>query len=220
MGTVAGQYSKNFAGLPNTNPYTDPDFVVIDDPGNTELAEILGGICHTPDTSTVMGFRLNPAVYTPGTILRAKVEAATTGGVRDGIWCGLMDASGNGYIVQVGNSQWIRYRMDAWNPHYDSGYGEPFTGADGDEAELEYNKSTGLVRVFRNGSHVSVLDLTNMNYAGNALAPAFFQRPGDLGQGGVRSFAADGVATGLAALIKLKQLAMGGGFSSMSGGLS
>lgn len=191
MATVTGDYAINFAPLPSQSPYTHPDFVAILNQGN---ARIDAGVWRSVDGANDVGWQLDPERFpVSGDVIRSRIEVSDIGGGYDGILVGVLDSDGNGYRVQVYPWGLSRHRLDAWTPFNDTGAEAIVAISSGDQVELEYDKSTGAVRAYHNGSPVSGLNLTDATYSGNTLAPAFVHAPGDQGQGGIISFAADGV---------------------------
>lgn len=191
MTTTTGEYAINFAPLPSQNPYTHPDFVAILNEGN---ARIDAGVWRSVDNANRVGWQLDPEQFpVSGDVIRSRIEVSGIGSGFDGILVGVLDSDGNGYRVQVHPWGLSRHRLDAWMPFNDTGAEAVVAISSGDQVEIEYDKSTGTVRAYHNGSPVSGLNLTDATYSGNTLAPAFGQIPGDLAQGGIISFAADGV---------------------------
>jgi hypothetical protein len=188
MATVTGEFQVDFAGLSDTNPYTNANFDAL-----TGTARIASGLWRTIDPGTLAQWHLDPGAYTFGNVIRAKVELGNATGF-DGLWANVIDASGNGYGVRMsGGDTLTRLRWDAF-----AGaeiLTEPMTAADGDQMEIEYTKSTGAVRVYYNSTLISALNLTDSTHAAATLQAGLSQRPNDAGQGGIRSFAADGLAS-------------------------
>lgn len=193
MATVTGDYEINFALLPNESPYTNPDFLAI---VNAGTARIASGVWRSVDLSDV-GWLLDPDKFpASGDVMRSKVEISDAGGAIDGIVVYICDTLGNGYRVLVATWGMTRHRMDAFVPFVDSGAEDFFTVSNGDQVELEYNKATGAVRVYHNGDPIESLNLTDSTYSSNTLAPGFMHAGTDQAQGGIISFAADGVVVG------------------------
>lgn len=192
MATVTGTFAINFASLPNANPYSNPLFIKADD---ASVARIDSGVFRSINNNTPAAFYLDPDEWVPGSALTVKVELSTAGGGADSINAGVLDASGNGYVVWINGWGIQRRRMD--------GGAEAAGGADawdatvamsdGDVVEVSYNKATGAFSVTRNSSAVSELSATLTTHNDKALLPFFGPWPGNDGAGGIISLAVDGV---------------------------
>lgn len=191
-GTVTGDYAINFAPLANADPYTNADFDQL-----SGSARIVSGLWRTFDNGTLTHWILDPGAYTFGDVIRAKIEIGPVGTTDfyDGLWALIVDSSGNGYGVRMGfGTTLTRLRWDAFAAAEVAT--ETQAAADGDEIEIEYTKSTGALLIYYNGTLVPSLSLTDTTHAALTLQAGMAQRPQNAGDGGIRSFAADGVTTG------------------------
>lgn len=195
MATVTGDFSIDFSGLANQNPYTNSLLL----PLLSSQARIASGVFRAINNSTSCIFQLDPDEYVPGDVIVSKIEVSDTGGGFDGQTCGVVDASGNGYRIYVFGWGISRHRIDAWTPYTGSGAEVTFSVANADTFEVQYTKSTGVLVVRHNGAVVAGAALTDSTYAAYDLAPYFGSEPGDVAQGGIISFAADGVTAPSAA---------------------
>jgi hypothetical protein len=191
---VTGAFSIDFSGLPDTNPYSNADFIKAD-PSST--ARIVSGVFRAVNNNTPAAFLLDPVKWVPGDALTVKIELSTAGGGADSINAGVLDASGNGYVVWINGWGIQRRRMD--------GGSEAAGGADawdatramsnGDEVVVSYNKANGAFSVSVNGTPVTELNGTFITHADKDLMPYFGPRPGNDGAGGIISLAVDGVTS-------------------------
>lgn len=199
--TVTGQFAINFAPLSDANPYSLPaDFDQIDGTGR-----IVSGLWRTADPATNTHAILDSGTYTFGNQVCAKIELGDAAGY-DGLWVLVWDASGNGYGARLSfDTTLSSIRFDAGTGVGGTLLTDTVTPVDGDQLMLCYTKSTGAVVVSYNGTPMPSLGFTDSTHAALTLMAGFAQRPQDTGDGGIRSFAADGLAGGSSPLRKIIQ---------------
>lgn len=186
MSTVTGDFSINFTGLSNVDPYTNSNLTAL----NANTVKVLSGAAKNSGFVSGTYYRYNGAMSSSAT-LRAKLEVGTNGTSGDTLYVFLMTSGGNGYWARVSGTALVIWRLAALAGDLSIASATlPAAPVSGDQIVLELNQTTHTLTAYVNG--VSKATGTDSTYtSGLAFGFGFESNNGNAST--ALSFAGDGV---------------------------
>lgn len=200
MTTATGEFAVNYAGLGDSNPYTNASLTYI----STGRAQIASGVLRYASGNAEVAHRYNGAMGSGE--IRSKIELGTIGTGGDELGAAILNSSGDGYAVKItGTTSAVCVRLEAL-AIADFPSSGTISAATGDVWELRRNGNN--FTVYQNGSIVSALSFTDSTVTtGLSFSPLIIAN--NTGAATLISFAGDGIAAVAASSNKMLLLGVG-----------